>query len=758
MVNDSTRILHLSDLHFGASIREEMSAVLLRTAKRFAPHFIVASGDLANHPRPTQFRAAREFLDSLQKEAGCRPESVLVVAGNHDYKISGLFGLRRLSRVPFHVHFRSPDPGDSRLARLGRYAALAANSVMPWGRELHDPPLVHSDPDHDVAFVMINSTPLSDVLSLAQGRVTATDLASLGGLADRADWARASVRIAVVHHHPLPIPFVRTDSKGRIEESFLILQGAGTLLTQLARAGVSMVLHGHKHFSNFARVEYRGPSGEPVLVSVLGAGSATLNGVDDPMGNEVNLIEIREDGTICVDQLFFSEGVERDRRRHTALSWEELSDKLRADARRRHGFRVSTVDKRVEITDLGVSRVTERLARCQAETPEGVWGIRIERIAPSPSYVRNVALSDGNVVLTKIDVEDHNLRHKTATITLGQVQRPSDGRFDVAFRYDLVNGHVLNHQEFLRRYTGRGVDCEYASLLCDHEADELFLTVNFPADVLNQGVTHWDASAYFAAFDSDGGEDTKEHLDETKRCNGRLARRGDALVLHVTRPVPGLLYRIRWSYNPLHVPSGLHRIRQAQVDLALSRLIAEAGLEGGEPVGLRTAAEAFLKGFVESIEKELPPLDPREKITAQLSVFDEAALRLRTVATSEGHSISPAAWRPATGEGCAGFAFEKSRIVVYDRRIKDPVGYYIEADEYDSDPRPSRTRREVLVAIPWVVDDKVPIGVLNLSSSSPASRLTRLVGAGPAQEHLAKTLVDWTSMLGEGILSAARQL
>src|SRR5213593_629299 len=72
-----TRVLHLSDLHFGAgddAAIERGTPVLI---ERFQPELVIASGDLSHRGRQDQLIRASTFLRSLE-----RP--VLAIPGNHD--------------------------------------------------------------------------------------------------------------------------------------------------------------------------------------------------------------------------------------------------------------------------------------------------------------------------------------------------------------------------------------------------------------------------------------------------------------------------------------------------------------------------------------------------------------------------------------------------------------------------------------------------------------------------------------------------
>src|SRR6188508_1698757 len=76
-------IVHLSDLHFGASDPALVAAVL-DEVRRLAPDVIAVSGDLTQRARHSQFRAARAFLEAL-------PAPIVVVPGNHDVPLYNVF-------------------------------------------------------------------------------------------------------------------------------------------------------------------------------------------------------------------------------------------------------------------------------------------------------------------------------------------------------------------------------------------------------------------------------------------------------------------------------------------------------------------------------------------------------------------------------------------------------------------------------------------------------------------------------------------
>ena len=59
------RLVHLSDLHFGAH-DEELVAAVERSVQEIKPDLVVISGDFTQRARTEQFKEACEFLDRLR--------------------------------------------------------------------------------------------------------------------------------------------------------------------------------------------------------------------------------------------------------------------------------------------------------------------------------------------------------------------------------------------------------------------------------------------------------------------------------------------------------------------------------------------------------------------------------------------------------------------------------------------------------------------------------------------------------------------
>jgi 3',5'-cyclic AMP phosphodiesterase CpdA len=72
-----TRILHVSDLHFGSHDNPELEEALVRLIDRVDPELVIASGDLTHRGQRDQHERVAGFLRRLGR-------SVLAVPGNHD--------------------------------------------------------------------------------------------------------------------------------------------------------------------------------------------------------------------------------------------------------------------------------------------------------------------------------------------------------------------------------------------------------------------------------------------------------------------------------------------------------------------------------------------------------------------------------------------------------------------------------------------------------------------------------------------------
>jgi 3',5'-cyclic AMP phosphodiesterase CpdA len=191
------RLVHLSDLHFGAH-DEQLVAAVERGIDALAPDLVVISGDFTQRARTDQFAEACRFLERLQISG----HEVLGVPGNHDVPLYDV--LRR---------FLSP---------LSRYRRFIDDSLCP----------VAELPG--VAVLGINT---ARSLTFKDGRINHEQVEFI-----RETFARTSseaFRVLVTHHplFALKVGAHATPAIGRQELALDAVQDAG----------VDLLLAGHNH-------------------------------------------------------------------------------------------------------------------------------------------------------------------------------------------------------------------------------------------------------------------------------------------------------------------------------------------------------------------------------------------------------------------------------------------------------------------------------------------------------------------------------
>lgn len=282
---DSTIIAHISDPHLtplaGLSPRHlnlkralgllnwhksrsrvhrvEILDRLVADMRTLHPHHIAVTGDLCNIGLPSEYHAARKWLDGIGP-----PQSVSVVPGNHDI-------YTRMPRYPGVELWRdfmcSDDFG------LGVAGAGGTARGFPFVRRIGC-----------VVLIGVNSA-VETRPFVAAGRIGEEQLAALDRvLGELAECGAA--RVVLIHHPPLPgqAPQLRA------------LRDANAMQTVLQQRGAELVLHGHNHRDTL--VWCAGPKGAIPVVGIA-SGSAGHRHKDEPLAR-YNLVRVRpgDDGWV----------------------------------------------------------------------------------------------------------------------------------------------------------------------------------------------------------------------------------------------------------------------------------------------------------------------------------------------------------------------------------------------------------------------------------------------------------------------------
>lgn len=116
-----TKILHLSDLHFGTEVPHLVDAVAAE-CNNIAPDIVVVSGDITQRATLSQYKSAIRFLKQLKPKVICVP-------GNHDISLYNLFERFFFTFYKFRKHiarnFATQYISDN-------LAILGINSVTPY--------------------------------------------------------------------------------------------------------------------------------------------------------------------------------------------------------------------------------------------------------------------------------------------------------------------------------------------------------------------------------------------------------------------------------------------------------------------------------------------------------------------------------------------------------------------------------------------------------------------------------------------------
>jgi len=283
------RIVHLSDIHFGRSHRFDPPVTPkgdtpkrigyptlleklcedLDTGDPECPVAICITGDFATTASFGEFQEADKFILGLAEAQLLGKSrtigSIFVVPGNHDVKFDSddvgerwerwtefynrLYKTQEIREDPWNlvkVHDRIDDLGA---------VILCLNSSIYVQKDKPDEDRGNVDPKQ--------LTKVQDSLEVLRKR----DGERFG----------SSIRIALIHHHPVLIPLLAEPGRG-----YDAVHNSGKLLTILRQFGFHLVLHGHKHlpvtFTDDTQPAFW-TTHRPILV--VGGGSAGSRGLPE---------------------------------------------------------------------------------------------------------------------------------------------------------------------------------------------------------------------------------------------------------------------------------------------------------------------------------------------------------------------------------------------------------------------------------------------------------------------------------------------
>ncbi|MEW6363123.1 MAG: metallophosphoesterase [Acidobacteriota bacterium] len=678
-MRSSLVIAHISDLHY--PLWEDDAWQDLRTyISSKKPDLIVATGDLTDHPwsRKGTRDKLLELVRDCQRvrnnsESPAGKVVLSVVPGNHDYRISGIlpsaFGRRLFARV-FSEHF-------------GRFLELEAGDCLVY--------LFSFDSNHLMA-------------GWAKGRVSARQLKgfarTINNLRTDGEKYKRAYKIAVLHHHPLPI------LHAGLLESFLVLINAGEFLRHMAQAGVDLILHGHRHRRVVSFLNLGSTSGLRRKLSVVASGTTLMRG-GGGRGNSCNVITVHGDHLAVVTEALRTGGAAFAEADPVFLPpWEEYVVDRYQDLVRSRGYRIEAISKSIVIDEQGYARVELKLDRVVVADRMVFKGVEPLEVEVERGRIEHLELT-GSPHAPSFPVRGGS-RHKTIEIPPSELLRGSP--LSLAVSYWHFNSWALDTEQFRRKYPQRKEAREESCFECIRPVRVFHQIIGLPRNCkLGE-----PPELIVYRMINDGKKPFPEedrHLTEHFSSSLQFFERENTISLTLNHPLPGFRYAVRWwlpkpyARQVSHVYSAeqermIQELRKEASHRRLNELMRRIERAAKDQLGIGDAEEI-------DVSFSIPVYEPDKPAAMKFIASNDANLAILSLELE-------------VGDGAAGAAYEENRIVSFVRRTIDPRdpknNIYVEFGTY---------QHQALYAVPvrHPLDRELVIGVLSVGSQQVNSKL-----------------------------------
>jgi hypothetical protein len=533
---DPIEIIHLSDLHYGArdaSVALEKVWQYLRDNK-IVPDVIVVTGDIveAGFNLKASLKKACNDLFNLANNCGLNPnERLFVIPGNHDYRYWGNLTI----------------PGVFGQKAFKKYFTCYNNSRIAEGLRLF--------------VACIDSNRNKHRVNFATGRIADEDLINFNRDIEPYREDDTIKKIALLHHHPLPILKAEGDESNSILQgfdasvpikAFDVLENGASFLQEMLLANVNLVLHGHKHERGMAKASF--PLGKSNLTRFIGVVAAGALGITAE--SSWNIIELYESGRVKVQFLTFDEGrkkfIKKKNDTHELFSREELRANQLQEQRKNAPTLASKVVEVITIIDLsGDAKKHTYIQDWRASQ-----AFREQPLKELPFFIE----SAGGLFVNKPEIISH---HKDYTAywepDKSPPQRgkqkgkicfnpclPSDISISAEIIQNVPNAISFTREERLSLTDGRHEKDWVTGPTRNYSSDMLIMDVRFPSN--------FDPRSFEVTVDkiiSNQEETYVPDHDETDYLSTKYHRRqrDNSVILHVSNPLFMRKYKIAWELN-----------------------------------------------------------------------------------------------------------------------------------------------------------------------------------------------------------------
>ena len=789
------RIAHLSDLHIGLGFNDDLWNDLSRIVERNRPHIVLVTGDLVNSPFWWTLRRARKKLEALVEKvssaAGADPAAaaahtqceLVVIAGNHDVRVLGILAVTWIKwlamMLALVVYFFAAggltlERRDLALHMVGwnwklvEIAAAVAGGV--WGLSL----LLFRDFGGAFKAYLLGAPTHWTELRLA---IYPFDSASRG-----ARWARGKLgrrelgkakrqcevrtpgqekqgrvtvpeplyRIAVVHHHPLPIPY------DKAQEAMMIMEDAGAFLSEISGMEIPLVLHGHKHHHHFSRVTINAGTTEQFEASVLAAGTATAGRREGRFGFNFNLIEI-EGGNARIYPWVATGGTFKAQSAFWAHEPEDAAYRAYLAAARHWGYSAKTITSMANINADGDLRHATEVRGFKIEPggepleqfPHPVKaGSQLGTIEHFEAYALAPSTAPGLRMRRDPEV---SAQQQSGWIEFGRELTEHDEGLNYGWRYWGSNSYALTVEQFEQLY-GKGLaPTEWDAMVLEFcPCAEFTMMVNFPPGFAMEGMP----------------ELLVNHLGNGRaaplvamRIRDKLFYSSElnALFVRIAYPPLGYRYTLRWRLAEETKGRG-----GAARNHAAGAQAAEMEEWLLESVATPTSSKVPLRTLLESVEDRARAnlelgTEHEEPLDLTLMAYDARARELRVVAGTLADNDPRWKLRLKYGSGIAGLAYKRAAPVLWlkERVRSERLPFrYMPIAPTEGSTREEDIEDEVVLSMPLThpEEPREVYAILSISSRQASSKLLQL-----KEDELAGQLAGFRAAAEEACFTVIRQ-
>jgi 3',5'-cyclic AMP phosphodiesterase CpdA len=750
---DNIRILHLTDLHCGRGFQKDLWNHIEAIARELKPHVILVTGDLVNNPYWWTLQKALGLLTSLSAAAtrtgdqgpsatetrsgdqkpsdaatssGSQEPKVFVIPGNHDTRVLGLLPIAWIAPIAtfffvgvsffgyFHYWPQAWVPAGIIALLLLAYRYLCLAEFANFFRK-YIPSRPTTLKDLNLVLYPFDSATFST--SGAAGNIPLSQFVEASRANEHTE--AAPYRIAIVHHHSVPIPY---DSSS---EGLMVLKNAGAFLSEIASCGVRLVLSGHKHHQHVSRVTINAETEKELELTVLNTGSATAGKYPGAFGHNFSVIEVYPQSGAQITQYRSDGGSFKPLKPFWVDSVENCGKALLRENKLLRGFHYDSLETNVVINADGDGFRTTKVhgfsyyGEGETDVLPIPWRNRVStgqierpRVRPDP----------GSPVETELVWSVRQRQDVEGKIKLSRPIRRGHDPLGFAIECHNINAYAMSAQQFSLLHPARKADpIEYVQIaLRQVPVGDLTIGVTLPPNFKVDGKPELLILR---------GNSVEQRLQSAYAGQLNFDQLSNTISVRIPTPPIGLRYRVAWRLTDAPPPAG-RRFQHLEGEAAMivDRLV-ELAKHDRQANSLSTR---LLAAIAQEARTEFGLMsETSDPLFLCIMVFDPKLNKLRVAAGNFKENDPRWNVELAYGDGIAGRAYKmnSARLFVKAKSKQNGIPFYYTDGTGDA---PSDTGDEImeeaLISLPLSHPDEAlaTFGILNISSHRRDSRLVNL--------------------------------